>query len=458
MADLRADAMRIYHAALEAADPRAAVLNKLTRDGDALRISSGVEYDLSRGRIVVVGAGKAGAPMAQAIEEVLGDKTQVGVVTVKYGYTAMCEKIKLHEAGHPLPDENGLLATRAIVDSLHGLNEDDLVICLISGGGSALLELPVEGVTLDDLRSLTGAVLRSGATINEMNVLRKHLSQVKGGGLARLAQPAQVLSLILSDVLGSPLDVIASGPTAPDSSTFSDAVAVIDKYDLRGQLPSSIMKHLKAGVQGDIPETPKANDRSFKRVTNVIVADNLIACQAAVDEARLLGYDSRLLSDRVQGEAREVGRELGNRARELADAPPGIISLGERLNCLVAGGETTVTVRGDGKGGRCQELALAAAREIAGLPAAVILAAGTDGTDGPTDAAGALADGSSIARARERGMDPDQFLMNNDSYHFFHALGDLVISGATNTNVNDLMLVLVDDRRPHRILDMARDR
>lgn len=435
---LRADAMRIYRAALTAADPRAAVLRSLARERDTLRVSSGASYDLSRGCVVVVGAGKAGAPMAQAVEQVLRDSIRAGVVTVKYGHTAPTKIVELHEAGHPLPDENGVRGTRAILDLLRGLSENDLVICLISGGGSALLELPVEGVTLDDLRSLTGALLRCGATINEMNAVRKHLSRVKGGGLARMAQPARLLTLILSDVLGSPLDVIASGPTAPDNSTFADALVVIEKYRLAPDVPTSITRHLEAGAHREIPDTPKANDPLFERVTNVVVADNTIACEAAVQEARGLGYSTRLVSSHLQGEARVVGEDLAKMARDLYMRGVSLPA------CLIAGGETTVTIRGDGKGGRCQELALAAAREIGGLEAAVILAAGTDGTDGPTDAAGALADGRTMARARECGLDASEFLANNDSYDFFLALDDLIMTGPTNTNVNDLTLVLVD--------------
>jgi glycerate 2-kinase len=317
------------------------------------------------------------------------------------------------------------------------LSENDLVICLISGGGSSLLELPVEGMTLDELRTMTDALLRCGATINEMNAVRKHLSQVKGGRLARLAQPAQVLSLILSDVLGSPLDVIASGPTAPDSSTFAGALGVLERFKLREQVSPRILTHLESGARGRISDTPKAQDPLFARVMNVIVADNSTACESAANDARTRGYRTRLLSTQVQGEARVVGAELAKEAR-------GTLVRGEALPaCFIVGGETTVTVPGKGKGGRSQELALAAAREVAGLNSVVILAAGTDGTDGPTDAAGALADGTTLARAREHGLDADEFLANNDSYNLFRALDDLIITGPTNTNVNDLVVVLM---------------
>ncbi len=432
LTDLRADALAIFHAALQAADPRAAVLRALRRGGNTLVVQDH-RFDLARGRVIVVGAGKADAPMAQAVEEILGDRIRAGAVTVKYGHTAPTHRIKLNEAAHPLPDENGLRATREEIDLLRGLNENDLVLCLISGGGSALFELPVEGVTLDDLRALTNALLKCGATINEINTLRKHLSQVKGGQLARLAQPASVVSLILSDVLGSPLDVIASGPTAPDSTAFADALGMIDKYKLREQIPSSILVYLERGARGEIADTPKANDPLFTRVLNVIVADNDIACQMAKEAANARGYATSLFSTTVQGEARTVGVELVRQAFKISERPA----------CLLAGGETTVTIRGNGKGGRCQELALAAAREIAGENEILVLAAGTDGTDGPTDADGALADNTTLARALARGLDADAFLANNDAYHFFGALGDLIMTGPTNTNVNDLMMVLI---------------
>lgn len=433
LSELRTDAIHIYRAALRAADARLAVLNILKRNANRLSISEQSSIiDLSHGRVIVVGAGKAGAAMAQAVEEVLGDSITAGALSVKYGHTAPTEKIKLYEAGHPLPDENGVRATQAIMDLLRGMNENDLVLCLLSGGGSALLELPVPGVTLDDVRVLTNELLRSGATINEMNALRKHLSQIKGGQLARLVQPARVVSLILSDVLGSPLDVIASGPTAPDSTTFADAMAIIQKYQIRDKTPLPILDQLERGMRGEIADTPKANDPLFARVTNVIVADNRIACESAAGEANARGYVAEIISTRVEGEACEIGAQLAMQASQ-AKGP----------RCLIAGGEPTVKLHGHGKGGRAQELVLSAARELAGTNNIVILSAGTDGTDGPTDAAGAIADGKTLARAEAQGLDANAFLENNDSYHFFHALDDLIITGPTNTNVNDLMIALI---------------
>lgn len=437
---LRQSALAIFRAALDAADPRAAVHRTMRREGNRLRVGTR-EYDLARVRCVfVVGFGKASAAMAQAVEEILGDKIERGAVTVKYGHIAplASPRIQLYEAGHPLPDANSLRGTQEILRWLDATSNDDLIVCVISGGGSALLELPVEGVSLDDLRATTDALLRSGATINEMNALRKHLSQVKGGQLARRAE-AQIISLVLSDVIGSPLDTIASGPTTPDSTTFSDALNVIERRGLRDQLPASVVQHIARGARGEMADTPKAGDPIFARVQNVIVANNAMACDAAMHAAHAHGFNALLLSTFVQGEAREVAKILAAIAKEIVESSRPVALPA----CIIAGGETTVTVRGGGKGGRNQELALAAAIEISGLENGVILSAGTDGTDGPTDAAGAIADGTTVARAATLGMDARAFLSSNDAYDFFQPLNDLIITGPTNTNVNDVMIVLV---------------
>jgi hydroxypyruvate reductase len=338
-----------------------------------------------------------------------------------------------------LLDENSLRGTQKILALLNQATPDDLIVCLISGGGSALFELPVAGVSLEDYRAATDVLLRAGATINELNTVRKHLSQVKGGQLARRANGAQIISLILSDVIGSPLDTIASGPTAPDATTFADALAIIERYNLRAQMPASIVQHLERGAKREIADTPKPGDEIFARVQNVIIADNAIACNAAVNQARALGYHTLLLSTFIQGEAREVAKVFAAIAKEIAATDRPIA----RPACVIAGGETTVTVRGNGKGGRNQELVLAAAIEIARMHKVLVLSGGTDGTDGPTDAAGAIADGTTLPRANERGMEARTFLANNDAYHFFAPLGDLLITGPTGTNVNDVMVMLV---------------
>jgi glycerate 2-kinase len=442
MSSPRAAAQTIFRAALVAADPRQAMRRALQRENNRLRVQTRA-YDLSRVQnIFVIGFGKASAAMAQAAEEILGERITRGWVTVKYGHTAPLGtgKIHLHEAGHPLLDQNSLDGTQEILNLLDRATENDLILALVSGGGSALFELPVAGVSLDDLRALNDALLRCGATINEINTLRKHLSQVKGGQLARRAHGAPLVALILSDVLGSPLDTIASGPTAPDATTFADARAIIERRGLREQIPASILAHIERGARGEIPDTPKAGDSIFARVQNVVIADGTIACEAALQTAQSLGYNALLLSSFIQGEAREFAKFLAALAREINASNRPVA----RPACIVCGGETTVTIRGKGKGGRNQEIALAAAIEIAGMSNVVILSGGTDGTDGPTDAAGALCDGETVARAATIGMDARAFLANNDAYNFFAPLGDLLITGPTGTNVNDVTVLLVE--------------
>jgi hydroxypyruvate reductase len=437
--DRRETALAIFDAARQAADPRAAVRRALHRQGHQLRVA-GRAYDLTGvQRVYIIGFGKASAAMAQEVEAILGDRLTAGWVSVKYGHLAPVQRVHLHEAGHPLPDANSLSGAAEIVGLIDRARPQDLVICLISGGGSALLELPVDGISLEDLRATTDALLRSGATINELNALRKHLSQVKGGQLARRSS-ARIISLILSDVIGSPLDTIASGPTAPDSTTFADALAVIERRGVRARIPAGVLEHIERGVRGEIPDTPKADDAVFARVQNVVIADGALACDAALAAAEARGLHTLLLSTFVQGEAREVAKLFAAIANEIAASGRPV----SRPACVLAGGETTVTVRGSGKGGRNQELALAAALELAGMPNVLLLSGGTDGSDGPTDAAGAIADGTTVARALMRGMDARAFLENNDAYHFFEPLGDLIVTGPTNTNVNDIMLLLVE--------------
>jgi len=396
--------------------------------------------DLARVRqIVAVGLGKAAAPMAAAVEEILGDRIVRGVVVTKYGHAQPTRTIRIHEAGHPVPDDAGIAGAQAILDHVMGLGPDDLVLVLISGGGSALTPAPVDGITLAEKQALTKALLACGADIREMNTLRKHISRIKGGQLARAAAPARVFTLILSDIVGDPLDAIASGPTVPDPRTYADALAILDKYGIRHEIPASIRAHLEAGAAGKVRETPKPDDPLFERVTSVMVASNIQALEAAQAEAQRLGFQTMILSSFIEGETREIARMHAALALEVRASghplrPPA---------CLITGGETTVTLKGTGKGGRNQEFALAAALDIAGSPDVVILSAGTDGTDGPTDAAGALADGDTVARARAVGLSPQAALAGNDAYPFFERLGDLIITGPTRTNVMDVRLVLV---------------
>lgn len=449
---LRADPARrqrilpILDAALNAVDPAAAVMRYLRCDQQLLMVGSST-FDLARIRhIYVIGFGKAAAPMAQAAAQVLGERLTEGVIVTKYGHgpddATSLGRIALCEAGHPIPDEAGLAAARRVVALAEQAGPDDLVLCLISGGGSALLTLPADGIGLADLQQATGALLRCGATINEINTLRKHLSQVKGGQLARLAYPATLISLVVSDVVGSPLDVIASGPTVADGSTWSDAWAIVEKYDLAQDLPECIINRLRAGMAGAIADTPKAHDQVFEHAETLIIADNAIAAEAALRKARAVGFNAIITSTFVEGEAREVAKVLVGLGREIATFCRPVTEPA----CLILGGETTVTLRGDGKGGRNQELALAAALVLDQVPDSdriVLASLATDGTDGPTDSAGGLVDASTVERGRQLGLDAAEHLKRNDSYPYLQAVGDMLTTGPTQTNVNDLMFVFV---------------
>ena len=441
---------RVLAAALDAVEPGAAVRRFLQRDGDRLTVA-GQRYDLAQiDRVLLVGAGKAGAPMARAAAELLGDRLAGGVVVVKDGHaaapTTSGETSSMHhgslsivEASHPVPDARGVAATERIAALLAGTTGRDLVIALISGGGSALLTAPAPGISLDDLQELTRLVLACGASIDEINTLRKHLDGVKGGGLARMAAPARLVTLVLSDVVGDPLDVIASGPTVPDRSTFAEALAVLEHRGLLERAPAPVVERLRRGAAGALAETPKPGDPLFERVQNVIIGSNRQAALAALAQAEREGWRGLLLTTFLQGEARAAGRKLAASAREIVASghplvPPALV---------VAGGETTVTLRGDGTGGRNQEAALAAVGDMAGLPGATLVTLATDGGDGPTDAAGAVVTGETFARAQALGLDPAAQLARNDAYPFFDALGDLLRPGPTQTNVNDLAFVLV---------------
>lgn len=435
----RAVALDVLEAALDAAEPGAAVRRALRREGDRLTVG-GREVNLAHfGRVWIVGAGKASGPMASAVEDLLGDRVAGGHVIVKYGYTTPTRRVTLHAAGHPVPDEAGLAGARAIVDVLRGAGENDLVIGVISGGGSALMTLPVEGVTLADMQALTEALLRSGAPIGTLNTVRKHLSQVKGGQLARRAYPATVITLIVSDVVGSPLDVIASGPTVPDPTTAADARAALKQFGVWDGAPESIRRHLDATIAGQGADTPKVDDPAFARVQNIIIADNALAAEAARTRAEALGLNAAIATTYLEGEAREIAIALASIGKEIAAHNRPIA----RPACLLFGGETTVTVRGAGKGGRNQELALSAALALAGTRDILLASLATDGTDGPTEAAGGLVDGGTVERAAAQGLRARTALDNNDAYPLLAATGDLLITGPTNTNVNDLSAVFV---------------
>ena len=434
---LRKAAGEIFQAALDAVNPRTAVHRHLRRDGEKL-LADGEVYDLRERRIYVVGAGKASGVMAAAVEEVLGDRISAGVVVVKDGHGLPLQRIRIHEASHPVPDARGVQAKAAILALLEKTRPEDLVIVLISGGGSALLPAPVAGTDLAEKQVVTRELIRCGATIEEINAVRKHCSRVKGGQLARAVQPASCLTLVLSDVIGDRLDVIASGPTAPDPTTYKDTLEVLRRYGLQDRIPASIRQYLESGAKGEVPETPKPGDICFEKVRHLIVGNNFQALLAGRDRAASLGFHTLLLTAALQGESREVAKTLAALLLEMRRSghpvpPPA---------CLLLGGETTVTVRGRGKGGRNQELTLAVAAAIAGEEDLVIFSAGTDGTDGPTDAAGAVADGETCPRAKQAGLDPFGALEDNDSYHFFEGLGDLIKTGPTLTNVMDITLLL----------------
>lgn len=436
---LRRDAADIFQAGLRAVAPEEAMRRHVRRDGDVL-VVAGRRYDLPSFRqIIVVGAGKAACPMAKVLEELLVERLTGGHVNVKYGHLTPLGKIQIQEAGHPVPDTAGLAGTKKILDLLAAVEKDDLVIAVLSGGGSALLPMPGFGITLEEKQATTKLLLACGANINEMNAIRKHLSQVKGGQLAAAAYPATLITLILSDVIGDPLDVIASGPTVADTSTFQEVQSVLDKYGIREQLPASVQKHFVKGLAGEAPETPKPGDAIFAKTQNLVVASNRQAIEAAQAEAHQLGYRTLILSTLIEGETREVARVHAAIAKEIRASGHPLLPPA----CVISGGETTVTLRGNGLGGRNQEFVLAAAIDIADMPDAVILSVGTDGTDGPTDAAGAVGDSETIRRAAELALQPQAFLNNNDSYRFFEKLGDLLITGPTNTNVMDLRLMLI---------------
>jgi glycerate 2-kinase len=435
----RALALESLESALNAVDPKQLVKSKLLLKKTLLKVN-GYSFDLKKFKnVYVIGGGKASGSMAETLEQILGKHIANGLVNIPHGSKHKTEIIKFQEANHPTPDKSGVEGTRRMLEIAEQAKKEDLVICLISGGGSSLMPLPRGGITIKDKRKITEALLKCGATINEINTVRKHISDFKGGWLAKKAYPATVLNLILSDVVGDPLDFIASGPTVPDSTTFSEAIKVLKKYGLWDKASVSIKRVLSSGEKGLIPETPKANDKAFKKVYNVIIGNNRFASLAVSEQLRSAGLNTLLLASTLEGEARHVGVMLASIAREVmlsgnpVPKPAGII----------AGGETTVTVTGKGLGGRNQEISLAAALKVGGLDGVVVASLSTDGVDGPTDAAGAIVDEKTIARAAEMDLNPEEFLAENDSYNFFSKLGDLIFTGPTGTNVNDVSVIVV---------------
>jgi hydroxypyruvate reductase len=440
----------VMAAALDAVDPAVAVGRFLRLQSNALIIGEErIELHPS-GRVLVVGGGKACAPMARAACEILGERAAAGIVVVKDGHLGpsggRIGRIELLEASHPAPDARGVAAATRIASLLQAANEHDLVLALLSGGGSALLTLPASGLSLFDIQALIDVFLRSGATIGELNCLRKHCLQLAGGGLARLAAPAQVAGLILSDVVGSPLDVIVSGPTVPDPTTYEDAWNIVTRHGLEQALPPAITNRLQQGLLGVVPETAKATDPIWGRVHNTVIASNISAAEAAVAAARDRGFAATLLTTSLEGEAADVGAAAAATARRLRQDGGTL----QQPVLVVAGGETTVTLRGNGFGGRNQELALGAVPDLAGIEGVLLATLATDGGDGPTDAAGAVVTGETDARAQALNLDAREFLHRNDAYNFFAPLGALLRPGPTLTNVNDLLLILVAPTPPPR--------
>jgi glycerate 2-kinase len=441
------DLENIYRAAVLEVDPAGLISSRVKKNGRTLSINSPdttISVDLAGyKKIIILGIGKASARMASAMEDVLADEPASGFVVTKYGHSFDLRKTEVLEAGHPLPDENSIRGARIMAQMAGAADENTLLINLVSGGGSSLFCLPAEGISLEDTRGTTSVLLASGATIDEMNCIRKHLSQVKGGGLARIAWPARLINLILSDVIGDRIDTIASGITAPDPTTFNDALSIIRKYSLEEKLPQTVRYHLLRGAKGDIPETPKAASRVFDKTTNIILGNNTLAIGAAHAAAQRLGYHARILSTTLSGEASQAGADFAALACEIDSGR----SKPAKPAVIIAGGETTVTIRGRGKGGRNQEMALAFAVELHRTsPEArniYFLSAGTDGSDGPTDAAGAFVTPGLMERMREIAAKAAAQLAENDAYHFFEDTGCLFKTGPTYTNVCDIQILAV---------------
>lgn len=434
-------ALNALDVSVQAVDPKRIVESKVKIKGDSLAVD-GFKLSLRRfKRVTVVGAGKASGAMAEALERVLSGRITHGLLNVLEGTKSNfhIDKIELQEASHPLPSENNTAGTERMLELLTGLSEDDLVFCLISGGGSAMMSCPAAGISLEDKQKITRSLLKCGATIQEINTVRKHLSKVKGGWLAKEAYPSTLVSLIVSDVVGDPLDAIASGPTAPDPTTYLDAINVLKKYDLWSSSPNSIRERLDNGRRGMIPDTPKSDDESFKKVFNIVIGNNRLACYAAKHALEEFGLKTLYLTSLLEGEAREAALVLASIIKEI-DASGRPV---RRPAALIAGGETTVTVKGSGKGGRNQEIALSLLGKIAGMSRVAAASLGTDGIDGSTDAAGAIVDGESSNRAIAMKLNPTESLLNNDSYRFFSKMNDLIFTGATGTNVNDLFVAVL---------------
>jgi hydroxypyruvate reductase len=436
---MRATAEDIFFSGLNGVEPENAIKRHIRRLGNDLVTPNGT-YDLNTYRnIYIVGGGKAGAPMAKAMEDILGERISEGLVIVKYGHGEETRKVKVLEAAHPIPDESGVRHTKELLDLLKRTQENDLVVCLLSGGGSALMIAPAEGVSLQEKQELTRHLLECGASIDEINTLRKHVSAIKGGRLAKAACPSTVICLILSDVVGDDLSTIASGPTYPDGTTFSSCLEILERYGIKEKISKTIIEYLEMGCGNQEEETLKRGNPALEKTENIIVGSNIQALQSAKAKAETLGFNTLILSSSIEGETKDVAKVHAAIVKEIIATENPI----KRPACILSGGETTVKIQGTGKGGRNQEFALVVATEIEGIKGVTILCAGTDGNDGPTDAAGAIVDGDSMSRSLKKGLKAREFLDNNDSYSFFSIQGDLFKTGPTKTNVMDLRIMLV---------------
>ncbi|MEM3585970.1 MAG: glycerate kinase [Candidatus Jordarchaeaceae archaeon] len=440
----RESVLALIESALKAADPKLAVKKSLLLSGDRIIIDGKTLQLESLDNIYVVGGGKASGAMAEAVEEILGERISEGYINILKGTKNRFKvsKIRLVEASHPIPDKNGLEGAKKIMNLVKKAQENDLVLCLISGGGTALMPLPVDDVSLEEFQEVNRTLLKCGADINSMNAVRKHLSAIGGGNLAKAAYPSIIISLIISDVVGDSLETIASGPTVPDSTTYRDAINILKEYNIWDSCPEGVKRHIGEGVRGKYPETPKPGDPVFKKVSNLLIATNRDACIAAQEEAKRRGLNALLLTTYLEGEAKEVGVLLSGIAKEILYYNKPL----EKPVTVILGGETTVTVRGktSGRGGRNQELVLSAALKLTGGEGVAIAAIDSDGIDGFSEAAGAVVDSKTILEAKKRGLDASRFLMENNSTAFFEELDDcLIFTGPTGTNVNDLVFIVV---------------
>lgn len=437
--DLRESAQTILKTALKAVDPYNLVFEQIKRIKDKLIFKSGFELDLSKYKnVYLLGIGKGVAPMARAVSKILGENFTSGDIIVKYEHGEPVEKITVHEAGHPIPDENTLKASSTVLKKIKNLNDTDLVLVLITGGGSALFEKLPDSVSLTDLQILNELLLSCGATIHEINCVRKHISYIKGGQLAQVIYPAKVVTLALSDVVGDDLSVIASGPTTPDESTFKEAMSIIKKYQISHKIPQSIVHVLNDGIVGQTAETPKSNDAIFNSVTNMVIGSNIVSLKAAEEKAKKLGFNTLILTSMIQGEVKELSIVIEALIKEIQQSDIPV----KKPACLLIGGEPTIKLTGKGKGGRNQELALQVLDKNIKKPY-LFLSCGTDGTDGPTDAAGAIVTNGTIQEAELLDLNYKEYLANNDAYNFFSPLRELIKIGPTRTNVMDIMIALV---------------